>query len=180
MNIWHDIEKERISAEKFVAVVEISKNSKQKYELDKQTGMLRLDRILYTSTHYPANYGFIPRTLSGDGDPLDVLILCSESLIPLSLVECVPIGIITMNDNGFVDEKIIAVPVTDPTYNSFKEVKELPAHMFDEMQHFFKVYKQLEGLDTTVDSVAGKEDAIKVINECIERYRTDLYNILNK
>ncbi len=180
MNIWHDIEKERISAEKFVAVVEISKNSKQKYELDKQTGMLRLDRILYTSTHYPANYGFIPRTLSGDGDPLDVLILCSESLIPLSLVECVPIGIITMNDNGFVDEKIIAVPVTDPTYNSFKEVTELPAHMFDEMQHFFKVYKQLEGLDTTVDSVAGKEDAIKVINECIERYRTDLYNILNK
>ena len=180
MNIWHDIEKERISAEKFVAVVEISKNSKQKYELDKQTGMLRLDRILYTSTHYPANYGFIPRTLSGDGDPLDVLILCSESLIPLSLVECVPIGIITMNDNGFVDEKIIAVPVTDPTYNSFKEVTELPAHMFDEMQHFFKVYKQLEGLDTTVDSVAGKEDAIKVINECIDRYRTDLYNILNK
>lgn len=180
MNIWHDIEKERISAEKFVAVVEISKNSKQKYELDKQTGMLRLDRILYTSTHYPANYGFIPRTLSGDGDPLDVLILCSESLIPLSLVECYPIGVITMNDNGFVDEKIIAVPVTDPTYNSFKEVCELPNHMFDEMQHFFKVYKQLEGLDTTVDSVAGKEDAIKIINECIDRYRTDLYNILNK
>lgn len=180
MNIWHDIEKERISSEKFVAVVEISKNSKQKYELDKQTGMLRLDRILYTSTHYPANYGFIPRTLSGDGDPLDVLILCSESLIPLSLVECYPIGVITMNDNGFVDEKIIAVPVTDPTYNSFKEVCDLPTHMFDEMQHFFKVYKQLEGLDTTVDSVAGKVEAIRIINECIDRYRTDLYNILNK
>lgn len=180
MNIWHDIEKERISPEKFVAVVEISKNSKQKYELDKQTGMLRLDRILYTSTHYPANYGFIPRTLSGDGDPLDVLILCSESLIPLSLVECTPIGVITMNDNGFVDEKIIAVPVTDPTYNSFKQVCDLPAHMFDEMQHFFKVYKQLENLETTVDSVAGKENAIKIINECIDRYRTDLYNILNK
>ena len=106
MNIWHDIESSRITPEEFIAVVEISKGSKQKYEMDKKTGLLRLDRILYTSTHYPANYGFIPHTLAEDNDPLDVLILCSESLIPMSLVKCYPIGVIIMNDNGSVDERL--------------------------------------------------------------------------
>ena len=124
MNIWHDIDKDRIKPEEFVAVVEIQKGSKQKYEMDKKTGLLILDRILYTSTHYPANYGFIPHTLAEDGDPLDVLILCSEELLPMSLVKCYPIGVITMKDNGSVDEKIIAIPFTDPTYNTYKSIND--------------------------------------------------------
>ena len=170
MNIWHDIEKDRITPEKFIAVVEISKGFKQKYELDKNTGRLRLDRILYTSTHYPANYGFIPRTLADDGDPMDVLILCSESLIPMSIVECYPIGVIVMNDNGAVDEKIIAIPFADPNYNTYSNIDDLPKHIFDEMRHFFQVYKQLEGKPTTVDSEEGKDAAINVIKNSIKTY----------
>ena len=144
MNPWHDFRDERISAENFVSVIEITKGSKKKYELDKETGYIMLDRILYTSTRYPANYGFIPRTYGDDNDPLDVLILCSESLIPMSLVKCYPIGVIIMNDNGSVDEKIIAIPFNDPNYNHYKSIHDLPPHIFDEMKHFFQVYKNLE------------------------------------
>ena len=115
MNIWHDIEPERIKADDFIAYIEITKGQKQKYELDKKTGMLILDRVLYTSTHYPANYGFIPRTLSEDGDPLDVLVLCSEPILNRALVRCRAIGAIIMEDNGEMDEKIIALPFGDPT-----------------------------------------------------------------
>ena len=106
MNIWHDINENRISKTEFVGVVEITKGGKNKYELDKETGMLKLDRVLYTSTHYPTNYGFIPRTYAEDKDPLDVLILCEENIIPLSLVECYPIGVLIMNDGGEEDEKM--------------------------------------------------------------------------
>ena len=113
-NIWHDIDVERITPKDFFAVVEIKKGSKNKYELDKKTGLLRLDRILYTSTHYPANYGFIPRTYANDNDPLDVLILSSEEIDPLVLVQCYPIGVIQMEDNKHLDEKIIAIPFSDP------------------------------------------------------------------
>ena len=116
MNILHDISPERITPDKFIAVIEISKNSKNKYELDKETGMLRLDRVLYTSTHYPANYGFVPLTLSEDGDPLDVFVYCSEQILPMSLVDVVPIGAIDMVDQNQIDTKIISVPVGDPTY----------------------------------------------------------------
>ena len=144
MNIWHNIARNRINANDFYAVVEITKGSKMKYELDKETGLLVLDRILYTSTHYPANYGFIPRTLADDGDPMDVLVLSSEPLLPMSLVRCYPIGVITMVDNGKRDEKIIAIPFNDPTYNNYKSITELPGHIFEEMQHFFRVYKELE------------------------------------
>ena len=171
MNIWHDIETDRIKPEDFISVVEISKASKQKYEMDKSTGLLRLDRILYTSTHYPANYGFIPRTLASDNDPLDVLILCSESLMPLSIVECYPIGVIIMTDNGAVDEKIIAVPYADPNYNTYKDISDLPVHIFDEMKHFFSVYKQLENKPTSVDVVLGREDAVKIIEAALENYK---------
>ena len=115
MNIWHDISPKRIKTDDFCAVIEITKGSKAKYELDKETGLLFLDRILYTSTHYPANYGFIPRTYAEDHDPLDVLVLCSENIHPLSLVRCYPIGVISMEDNGHKDEKIIAIPFNDPT-----------------------------------------------------------------
>ena len=180
MNIWHDIESSRIKPEEFIAVVEISKGSKQKYEMDKKTGLLRLDRILYTSTHYPANYGFIPHTLAADNDPLDVLILCSESLIPMSLVKCYPIGVIIMNDNGDVDEKIIAIPDTDPNYNTYKSINDLPQHIFDEMRHFFSVYKQLENKHTSVDVASDKEEAIKIIETAMESYKTHLYELTAK
>ena len=180
MNIWHDIEASRISKEDFVAVVEVSKGSKQKYELDKRTGGLILDRILYTSTHYPANYCFIPRTLAGDGDPMDVLVLCSEALVPLSMVRCYPIGLITMVDGGKKDEKIIAIPFTDPNYNCYHSISELPAHVFAEMQHFFKVYKQLENKSTEVEEVHGVKEALEVIQQSIDNYKVNLYDLLNR
>ena len=169
-NIWHDISPSRITAEDFIAVIEIEKGSKKKYELDKETGSLILDRILYTSTHYPANYGLIPRTYADDNDPLDVLVLCSEVIQPLSLVRCYPIGVITMLDQGKLDEKIIAIPFKDPTYNSYHDVSELPSHIFTEMSHFFTVYKNLEQKETMVDEVRGEEDAKKVIQKCLDQY----------
>lgn len=169
-NIWHDMPKERITPEKFTAVIEISKNSKNKYELDKETGLVRLDRILYTSTHYPANYGFIPLTYADDLDPLDVLVICSEALLPMTLVECYPIGVIKMIDSGRLDEKIIAIPFTDPTYNSIKSIFDLPAHIFDEMRHFFTVYKQLEEKDTAVDNLCGRAEAETIIAAAIASY----------
>ena len=169
-NIWHDISPKRINPEDFICVIEISKGSKKKYELDKETGYIMLDRILYTSTHYPANYGFIPRTFGDDGDPLDVLLICAEKLEPMSLVRAYPIGVISMIDNGRYDEKIIAIPFNDPNYNLYHSINELPKHVFDEMIHFFKVYKNLENKDTVVDDVHGREEAIKVISEGIEHY----------
>ncbi len=169
-NIWHDISPSRVNADDFIAVVEISKGSKNKYELDKETGHIMLDRILYTSTHYPANYGFIPRTYGDDLDPLDVLVLCSESLVPLSLVRCYPIGMITMRDQGKRDEKIIAVPFEDPTYNEYRSTGELPSHVVSEIRHFFKVYKSLEGKETVVDEEAGPEEAKKTIAAALDAY----------
>lgn len=169
-NIWHDISPKRIMPNDFICVVEIPKGSKKKYELDKETGFLMLDRILHTSTIYPANYGFIPRTYGDDGDPLDVLLLCSEELEPLCLVRAYPIGVISMIDNGRNDEKIIAIPYNDPTYNKYTSIKELPAHIFDEMRHFFKVYKNLENKETAVNEVSDKEIALKVIEDAIDNY----------
>ncbi len=170
MNIWHDIEKHRIKPHDFIGIVEIEKGSKKKYELDKQTGLLILDRILYTSTHYPANYGFIPRTYADDGDPLDVLVLCSEPINPLVEVRCYPIGVITMIDNGKNDEKIIAIPFDDPTYNSYRSIEALPNHIFTEMRHFFKVYKELENKETAVDEVEGVNAALRIIESAIRNY----------
>ena len=148
MNLWHDVKPERIKTDKFVAVIEIKKGSKNKYEFDKETGALRLDRILYTSTHYPANYGFIPLTLAEDNDPLDVLVISSEAIDPMSLVECYPIGAVRMRDNLENDDKILAIPVNDPTLNHVKDICGLSSHIVNEIMHFFKVYKQLEGKDT--------------------------------
>ena len=170
-NIWHDMREERIQPENFVSVIEITKGSKKKYELDKECGLLRLDRILYTSTHYPANYGFIPRTYGDDGDPLDVLVVCSESIDPMTLVECYPIGVITMMDNGRSDEKIIAIPFNDPNYNNYKNLDELPRHIFNEMCHFFTVYKNLENKETVVDEVSSRESALKIIADAISHYK---------
>lgn len=170
MNIWHGISPKRISSQDFVAVIEISKGSKLKYELDKETGLIELDRILYTSTHYPANYGFIPRTYADDGDPLDVLVLCSETIVPLTLVRCYPIGVIRMIDNGKHDDKIVAIPFNDPTYNEYKNIDELPAHIFDEMMHFFRVYKELENKTTAVDEMNDRDTAVSIIEGDINNY----------
>ena len=169
-NIWHDISPKRITPEDFICVIEISKGSKKKYELDKETGYIILDRILYTSTHYPANYGFIPRTYGDDNDPLDVLLICAEPLEPMSLVRAYPIGVITMIDNGHKDEKIIAIPFDDPNYNQFKNIDELPIHLFEEMRHFFTVYKSLENKETAVNEVMNKDEAKKIIAESIDNY----------
>ena len=169
-NIWHDANADRIHPEDFLAVIEIEKGSKKKYELDKETGMLILDRILYTSTHYPSNYGFIPRTFADDNDPLDVLVLCSEPIAPLVLVRAYPIGVITMIDNGRNDEKIIAIPYEDPTYNCYRSIDALPHHIFTEMQHFFRVYKELENKQTSVNEVLGQKEAVDIVRKSIERY----------
>lgn len=171
MNIWHDINEERVKPEKFTAIIEISKGGKNKYELDKETGLLRLDRVLYTSTHYPANYGFIPKTYAEDNDPLDVLVLCQEQILPMTLVECYPIGVLYMTDEEENDEKIIAVPVNDPSMSDYKDISDLPNHMFDEISHFFEVYKVLEHKHTTINKIKGREDALKCIEKCIESYK---------
>ena len=170
MNVWHDVSSERITAKSFEAFIEIPKGCKTKYELDKETGLLKLDRVLYTSTVYPANYGFIPRTFADDGDPLDVLVLCGETIYPCTLDCCYPIGVIKMVDGGSLDEKIIAIPFGDPTYNAYYDIQEIPKHVFDEMTHFFRVYKNLENKETAVDEVQGRDEAIKIISASIDHY----------
>ena len=170
-NIWHDIKPERIQEEDFMAVIEIPKGSKNKYELDKETGVLMLDRILHTSTHYPANYGFIPRTYGDYRDPLDVLVLCSEPIAPMTLVRCYPIGVIRMLDQGRLDDKIICIPFSDPTYNEYSDINELPKHVFEEMSHFFQVYKALEGKQTAAGEVQDRAVAVEVIRKARNDYR---------
>ena len=171
MNIWHDINGERIKKDDFVAVIEIQKNGRNKYELDKETGLLKLDRILYTATHYPANYGFIPRTYAGDHDPLDVLVICQEEIVPLTLVECYPIGVLKMIDDDEEDEKIIAICNKDPYLNTYKDINELPSQVIDEIMHFFEVYKTLEGKHTTIDKMLGRKEAEEIIQTCIKNYK---------
>lgn len=170
MNIWHDINPNRITPDNFVCVIEISKGSKKKYELDKETGFIMLDRILHSAVHYPANYGFIPRTYGDDKDPLDVLVICSEVIEPLTLVEAYPIGIMYMIDGGERDEKVIAIPKSDPMYNMYKDISELPQHIFDEIKHFFVTYKDLENKKTSVEKFGDANEAKKVILDCIKNY----------
>ena len=176
MNIWHDLNPNRVKIEDFIAVVEISKGSKKKYELDKETELIILDRILYTSTHYPANYGFIPLTYADDGDPLDVLVLCNESIYPLTIVECYPIGALRMTDNNEEDEKIIAISKQDPFLNCYDDISELPQQVTAEIVHFFEVYKQLEGKVTSVDKMMGRKEAEKIVANAIENYKKNFEN----
>lgn len=170
MHPWHDVRKERITDSDFVAYIEVSKGNKTKYELDKESGLLILDRVLFTSTSYPQNYGFIPKTLARDGDPLDVLVLCSEALIPGSFIQCKPVGVLTMIDNGKPDEKIIAVPFKDPFYSEFNDLNQLPNHVMDEIKHFFKVYKELENLPTQVEDFEDVNSAKSAIVDSLKRY----------
>ena len=170
-NVWKEINPERIKPNDFIAFIEIEKGCQNKYELDKETGLIILDRVLSTSTHYPMNYGFIPRTYCDDKDPLDVCVLCSQAIEKASLVRCKPIGVLRMHDQGALDEKIVAVPLRDFTYSNFDDVSELPRHIFDELKHFFTVYKQLENKPVNVDNIEGKDAAIKVIEDAIKQFK---------
>lgn len=178
MNAWHDVSPDRISSDSFVALIEISKASKNKYELDKTTGLLILDRVLYTSTHYPQNYGFIPRTYCKDYDPLDVLVLCSESILPMALVECVPIGVLIMTDGGLSDEKVIAVAKHDPFYGQYKDISEIPNHAMEEIKHFFTVYKNLESKTTDIEEVKNAEFAKAIIQQAIDAYKNEIEPVI--
>lgn len=170
---WHDVTPgENLPAE-FVGVVEIPTGSKVKYELDKPTGLLRVDRVLYSAVHYPANYGFIPQTFAEDDDPLDVLILCQEPVAPLTLVNSRAIGVMTMLDSGKRDHKILAVAVDDPEYNGFNEASELPPHRLALLRRFFQDYKMLEGKAVEVDEFQPAGAALPIIDEALERYSTE-------
>ena len=177
---WHGVTAGKERPEIINAIIEVPKGSNVKYELEKLSGLLKVDRILYSAVHYPANYGFIPRTYGDDGDPLDVLVLCSESIEPMTIVECYPIGVITMIDNGRNDEKIIAIPFNDPNYNMYTDIEQLPSHIFDEMRHFFSVYKALENKETAVHEVQGTDAACEIIRQSITRYEECFGNAADK
>ncbi len=167
---WHDVPTGDDAPNEFNALIEIPKGSKVKYELDKDTGLLKVDRVLYSSIHYPANYGFIPRTLGDDDDPLDVLVLMQEQVQPLSLLVARPIGMMHMVDEGQDDEKIICVPLEDPEYRSYESYEELPEHRLDELRSFFEDYKKLENKKVDVEDFASAEDAIEAVRHAMELY----------
>jgi inorganic pyrophosphatase len=167
---WHDINVGPEAPESFQAVIEIPKGSKVKYELDKDTGFLRVDRVLYSSVFYPANYGFIPQTLGDDNDPLDVLVLMQEPVQPLSILRARPIGMITMIDEGLRDEKIVCVHMDDPEYRGFSHVSELPPHRMEELRSFFEDYKKLEQKEVAVHEYLGPQEAIDVVRRGMEKY----------
>jgi len=167
---WHDVTPgERLPAE-FTAVIEIPMGSSVKYELDKQTGLLKLDRILYSAVFYPANYGFIPQTFAEDDDPLDVLVLCQEAVAPLTLVHARAIGLMTMMDAGKKDHKILAVAVDDPEYDDFREAADLPPHRLNMLRRFFQDYKKLEGKAVEVEEFQPAAAALPIIEEALARY----------
>jgi inorganic pyrophosphatase len=167
---WHDITPGEGLPSQFIAVVEIPAGSKVKYELDKESGMLRMDRVLYSAVHYPANYGFIPQTYAEDDDPLDVLVLCQEPVEPLTLVNARAIGLMTMLDGGKRDHKVLAVAVNDPEYDDFKEAAELPPHRLTMLRRFFQDYKLLEGKAVEVDQIQPAATALPIIQASLERY----------
>lgn len=167
---WHDVTPgERLPAE-FTAVIEIPMGSSVKYELDKKTGLLKLDRVLHSAVFYPANYGFIPQTFAEDDDPLDVLVLCQEPVAPLTLAKARAIGVMTMVDTGKRDHKILAVAVDDPEYQGFHEASELPPHRLAMLRRFFQDYKMLEGKDVEVDEFQPAAATLPIIQDALERY----------
>jgi inorganic pyrophosphatase len=173
MHAWHDVTPGEHLPLEFMSVIEIPMGSSVKYELDKETGLLRLDRILYSAVFYPANYGFIPQTLAEDDDPLDVLVLCQEPVAPLTLVNARAIGLMTMIDSGKKDHKILAVAVDDPEYNGFREAQELPSHRLNMLRRFFQDYKTLEGKAVAVDDFQPAEATLGVIEEALARYSAE-------
>jgi inorganic pyrophosphatase len=172
MHPWHDypIDELRL-AESFPVVVEVPMGSKNKYELDKATGLLRLDRVLYSSVFYPANYGFVPRTYCSDGDPLDVLVFAQVPIHPLAVVDVRAIGVMPMRDEKGIDDKLLAVAVGDPAFADYRHFRQLPTHVIREMQRFFQDYKVLEGKRVAVDEPLGPDDALVVLRAALADYR---------
>jgi inorganic pyrophosphatase len=172
MHPWHDsYVDDDIVRDAFPVVIEIPKGSKNKYELDKETGLLKLDRVLYSAVHYPADYGFIPRTFCDDGDPLDALVLSQEPVYPLTLVEARAIGVMRMRDEKGIDDKIVAVSVHDPAFSGYTDKAQLPAHLLLELRRFFEDYKALEHKQVVVEDLLGPEDAVTIIRDALELYR---------
>ena len=172
MHPWHDsyIDDAQIGTA-FPAVIEIPKGSTNKYELDKETGLLRLDRVLYSAVYYPADYGFIPRTFCDDGDPLDVLVLGQEPVYPLTIVEARAIGVMRMRDDKGIDDKIIAISVRDPAFAHYTDHSQLPAHVLLQVRRFFEDYKVLERKQVVVEDLLGPAQAHVIIRDALEMYR---------
>lgn len=169
---WHDVTPGEAMPREFNAIIEIPFGSSVKYELDKPSGLIKLDRILYSAVYYPANYGFIPQTLAEDDDPLDVLVLCQETVVPLTLIHARTIGLMTMLDAGKKDHKIIAIATEDPEFNSYQEAAEMPAHRMTMLRRFFQDYKQLEGKAVEVDEMQPAAKAYPIIEDVLARYST--------
>jgi len=167
---WHDVTPGEDIPQEFNSIVEIPFGSSVKYELDKDSGLIKLDRVLYSAVYYPANYGFIPQTLAEDDDPLDVLVLCQETVVPLTLIHARTIGLMTMIDAGKKDHKIIAVATNDPEYNSYREAAEMPPHRLTMLRRFFQDYKLLEGKAVEVDEILSARDAYPIIEDALHRY----------
>jgi inorganic pyrophosphatase len=167
---WHDVTPGEEVPKEFNAIIEIPYGSSVKYELDKKSGLIKLDRVLYSAVFYPANYGFIPQTLAEDDDPLDVLVFCQEAVVPLTIIHARCIGLMTMIDLGKKDHKVIAVATQDPTYNSYHEAIEMPPHLMNMLRRFFQDYKQLEGKAVEVDEFARASEAYPIIDKALERY----------
>ena len=172
MHPWHDTYvDDAVIATGFPVIVEIPKGSTNKYELDKETGLLRLDRVLYSAVYYPADYGFIPRTYCDDGDPLDALVLGQEPVYPLTIVEARAVGVMRMRDEKGVDDKIVAVSVRDPSFEGYTDKSQLPGHVLRQVQRFFQDYKVLEHKEVVIEDMLGPEDALRIIRESLELYR---------
>jgi inorganic pyrophosphatase len=172
MHPWHDIYvDDHLIEREFPVVIEVPMGSKNKYELDKETGLLRLDRVLFSSVHYPANYGFIPRTYCDDGDPLDALVLGQEAVQPLTIVQARAIGVMRMRDEKGLDDKILAVSTKDPAVNDYSDHAQLPAYLTREIQRFFQDYKVLEQKQVVVEDFIGPADAIRILQEALALYR---------
>jgi inorganic pyrophosphatase len=168
---WHDVNPGDGLPQEFQALIEIPFGSSVKYELDKASGLIKLDRVLYSAVYYPANYGFIPQTLAEDDDPLDVLVLCQETVVPLTIIHARAIGLMTMIDAGKRDHKIIAVATEDPEFNSYREAGEMPPHRLLMLRRFFLDYKQLENKAVEVDEIQPAAEAYPVIRDALRRYR---------
>ena len=168
---WHGVSYGDNAPRVVNAIIEIPQGSRCKYEIDKASGLLKLDRIIYSSFHYPVNYGFIPQTYGGDKDPLDILVITSLPLVPLTLVEAKVIGVMQMIDGGEADDKIIAVAANDQSVNHHNNIEELPQHFFSELRHFFEEYKALENKSVKVEEFGDKAKAINIVTEAIEYYK---------